>query len=36
MLSLDIPVWDSGEVDKFLDDDEKKPVHEHLEIIKNI
>ena len=33
-LSLDIPVWDSGEVDKILDDDEKKPVHEHLEIIK--
>lgn len=33
-MELDIPVWDSGEVDKFLDEDEKKLIYEHLAIIK--
>ena len=33
-MAYDIPVWDSGEVDKLLDDDEKQLVHEHLAIIK--
>lgn len=33
-MSLDIPVWDSGVVDKFLDEDEKKLIYEHLAIIK--
>lgn len=34
-LTLDIPVWDSGVVDKFfMDEEEKKPVYEHLDIIK--
>lgn len=34
-LTLDIPVWDSGVVDKFfMDDEEKKLVYEHLDIIK--
>ena len=34
-LELDIPVWDSGVVDKFLTEDEKKLVYEHLNVIKN-
>lgn len=34
-LTLDIPVWDSGAVDKFfMDEEEKKLVYEHLDIIK--
>ena len=33
-MAYDIPVWDSGEVDKLLDDDEKQLVHEHLAVIK--
>jgi hypothetical protein len=33
-MVLDIPVWDSGMVDKFLDDEEKKLIYEHLAIIK--
>lgn len=34
-LELDIPVWDSGVVDKFLTEDEKVIVYEHLKIIKD-
>lgn len=33
-MELDIPVWDSGMVDKFFDDEEKKLIYEHLAIIK--
>ncbi len=33
-MELDIPVWDSGEIDKFLDDEEKKLIYEHLAVIK--
>ena len=33
-MKLDIPVWDSGEIDKFLDDEEKKLIYEHLAVIK--
>ncbi len=33
-LELDVPVWDSGEIDKFLDDEEKKLIYEHLAVIK--
>lgn len=34
-LQLDIPVWDSGVVDKFFfNEEEKKLVYEHLNVIK--
>ena len=34
-LGLDIPVWDSGEVDKFLSKEDKELLYPHLQVIKD-
>lgn len=34
-MRLDLEVWDSGEVDKFLSPDDKLLIYRHLEKIKN-
>ncbi len=34
-LGLDIPVWDSGEVDEFLFKEDKELLYPHLQVIKD-
>lgn len=34
-MKLDIPVWDSGKVDKFLSKEDKEQLYPHLQIIKD-
>ncbi len=34
-MKLDIPIWDSGQVDKFFSKEDKELIYPHLQIIKD-
>lgn len=34
-MNLDIPIWDSGQMDKYLIEDDKELLLEHLQVVKD-